>query len=353
MSRSETTEAPARAGRWRCTVQPVGHGDAHRGGGVVGHRILRIPERAVAEQKRRLRRPPSARPAPVVGANVDDVDVEVLRRHAALVGHDEREVGVLRQHPRQVDEDVFWPRTRRCSSRPYSTLVTPVTVSASASRRITFDSDVERTRMARRARPWMRLLLGVDRGVDVVVEHVVVAQRVVAVEAPARGELGHRRVQRDRAPILPAEQAHVLGLRRRARDRSACRSGACRPRPGSRRAGGSRCHVSRLRSCRSTLNDLGDSRPKISCARRARRSCGAPAVRLAVRHSLLVVGRAQADEGVFERRRQRLAAGEEPHLPALGGRRRREPHLAAADEHQPGDAFVALDEKDGPLLQRR
>ena len=27
-------------------------------------------------------------------------------------------------------------------------------------------------------------------------------------------------------------------------------------------------------------------------------------------------------------------------------------HLAAADEHQPGDAFIALDEKDRPFLQR-
>ena len=72
-----------------------------------------------------------------------------------------------------------------------------------------------------------------------------------------------------------------------------------------------------------------------------------------MRHALLVVRRVQADERLFERRRQRIAAREEADLPAFGGRRRREPHLAAADQHQPGDPFIALDEKDGPLLQRR
>ena len=59
---------------------------------------------------------------------------------------------------------------------------------------------------ASRARPLSRLRSGSIDGVDAVVEHVVVPQRVVAVEAAARRELADRRIERDGAPILPAEQ---------------------------------------------------------------------------------------------------------------------------------------------------
>ena len=71
----------------------------------------------------------------------------------------------------------------------------------------------------REARPALnRLLLGIDVRVDAVVQHVVIPQRVVAVEASTRGELGDRGIQGDRASILPPEQRDVFGLLRRTRE---------------------------------------------------------------------------------------------------------------------------------------
>ena len=135
-------------------------------------------------------------------------------RHAARRSdHDQREVGILRHDARQIDE-------RRCSDRACADAAAARTrrwsrcdtASASASRSVSVDTDVERTRIASRARP-SSAALGIDRGVDVVVQDVVVAQRVVAVEAAARGELGR---PTDRARCVSRSfrrnSADVLGL---------------------------------------------------------------------------------------------------------------------------------------------
>ena len=85
----------------------VRHHDTQRGGGVVGHRILRIPEGAIAEQKRGIGDLGRRALLLFVRRNLDHVHVEVLRRDATGVGHDEREVGVLRQQRGRLTRTLF------------------------------------------------------------------------------------------------------------------------------------------------------------------------------------------------------------------------------------------------------
>ena len=181
------------------------------------------------------------------------------------------------------------------------------------------------------------------RDVDVVVEDVVVAQVVFVVEAAARGQLAGRRVERDVAVRLRLESDDVLGLARSSARRSACRSGACATSARKSPAGGSSDQSSRLRSLRSTLNDFGAILRRNTSSRRAaqsRASARASRARRGRRAGSKSDGLRRTNADV-ERRLQRLAAAEDPDLALLGVRRRAKTHLAAAQQHQPGDAVVA------------
>ncbi len=195
-----------------------------------------------------------------------------------------------------------------------------------------------------------RLSLRIDTCVDAVVEHVVLAQRIIAVEATTCGELGDRGVQRDGASILPAEQGDVFRLLRRTRVGK--RVEFARIDFGEEVVGWWE-QVPRLRaeilkvdverSVRFARKDLqcAPCQPFLWRARGEARH----------RHALLVIRRTQPDVRLFERRRQRVVAREELHLAALGSRRRREPHLTAPDQHKTCHALIALDEIDRAFLQ--
>ena len=66
----------------------------------------------------------------------------------------------------------------------------------------------------------------------------------------------------------------------------------------------------------------------------------------------LVVGRVHADERALERRHQHLCPREDAELTLLGERGGREPHLAAAEEHEPGDPAFAFDGEHGAFGER-
>ena len=196
----------------------VGHGHADRGRREVPHRVLRIPERAVAEQVVRFDREERLAVLRRLACHRNRVDVEILRRQPPVVGHDERQVRVLRHDARERDQQRVLPAHPQVKQRPV--------FDADHASHLQRLGQAQRDRRHRRAAHPHRqtgaaldeLPLRKDRHVHVEVLDVVVAERVVAVEAPARRQLCRRRVERDRLLVLALEQAHVLGLRRRARE---------------------------------------------------------------------------------------------------------------------------------------
>ena len=112
------------------TSNSAGHGDAQPRRRVVGDRGLRIPVAAIAVDVLRF-----------------DRDVELfLLRVRLLIEHDALALDLLRLEPPAVDDraaddrrcaatvagrftiTLFWPTTRRCSSRPYSPATTLRTI---------------------------------------------------------------------------------------------------------------------------------------------------------------------------------------------------------------------------------
>src|SRR4030095_701778 len=63
--------------------------------------------------------------------------------------------------------------------------------------------------------------------------------------------------------------------------------------------------------------------------------------------------RVQPNHRAIEPRDQRIAAGEETQLSPLGLRRRREPHLAASEQHEAGDTLVLPGEEARAVLERQ
>ena len=221
---------------------------------------------------------------------------------------------------------LFCPMTRRCSSRPNCGEYTPRTPSVSARRSV---SDVMppvahsqlHPRDAGEHRP-----LGRDVRLDVVREHVVIDQVVLAVESPALGELLLRRVHRDVLAALAIEERDVLGLA--ARSRVGERAELLRAHLGDEVADRRRerpavaAQVAEVELQRAADVLVEDRRGAPQVLRRHSRRLSA-----AVEHER-ELRRGDADERRIEVLRERVAAAEDAHLCLLGGVVRRE--LASA-----------------------
>ena len=145
-----------------------------------------------------------------------------------------------------------------------------------------------------------RLPFRIDTGVDAVVQHVVIPQRIVAVEAATSGELGDRGIQRDRAPILPPEQGDVFSLLRRTRESERVESA------GIDFGEEVVCRWEKVPRLRAEILEI-DVEGFVRLAREdIQRPPCQPILRRAGgqtrrRHALLVIGRTQSDVGLFER----------------------------------------------------
>ena len=113
----------------------------------------------------------------------------------------------------------------------------------------------------------------------------------------------------------------------------------------SRRGSGPQVDAERLR--RLALEDA-PARAAARARRRSPASGASPATRCAV------VGRVEADERASRTAAPSVSAPAKMRsCPRSVGGRRREPHLAAAEQHQPGHAVVALDREDRALVERQ
>ena len=236
---------------------------------------------------------------------------------------------------------LFWLRTRRKSSRPNSSLTT--------------DDDIQRFRKAQRehahhvrlhahAHPraaFHPLAIGIERRVDVVVEHVVVDEIVFIEEAAAALQLLLRGVRGDVALALAREHRDVFRLAARSRIGQVVEPARAHFRDEVARLRQQRPHfaaqvaqveVERLRRALLEHLDAAAMQARVEGHRLEHRAL----------ESLLELERTDAHERRGERRFERLGAREQLQLAAFLFRRRLEHHRSVAEQHHRGHAFRRL-----------
>ncbi len=198
--------------------------------------------------------------------------------------------------------------------------------------------------------PVEEIAVGRDLEVDVVAEHVVRGEVVLAVEPAARRQPLRGRVHRDVALLPAIEDRDVLGLRGRARIRN---------RPEAART-----------DFRQEIDSARQERPRLASqiaeVQRERlrrlfpkhlfgfaqipRFDGPPDQQRGIAVGLK---RAEAHVGGVESRFEGVCARENPHLALFCVRRRTEAHLAVADEHQAGRALIGVDREHRAFDERQ
>ena len=143
-----------------------------------------------------------------------------------------------------------------------------------------------------------------------------------------------------------SKKRDVLGFRRRARVGQRVEARGVDLGEEIAAAAAAATTVSRDRSPRSTANDLGDSSRNTRSARRSvAGSTGAATQPSRWRSACSKSAGLMRSERRVERASRASRAAEDLHLSLLDVRRRMEPHLAAAEQHQSGDALIGVDDE--------